>query len=183
MGAISRSKVKIWVLPADTHGTALLRSTVYNGSNNGYISGQIQNYTQSGGETDVESVPVFGGFVDKEKPISQVELGFDIIPDNSTLPDLWESFIYGTNAMGVYVMSGSVTDRAIFVEAQEGSTFKSVAYNNAGAVKLDMEHNADDNRTTSVSFKFSPTTAAGISNYMSKNLSVTALPNWTTLTA
>lgn len=183
MAAISRSKVKIWIVAADTTPSSLLSNTTFNGSNLGYIAGQIQSYSQSGGETDTESVPVFGGYVDKEKPVSQVELAMDIIPDVSTNPDIWESFIYGTNASGVYVMSGTASDRAIFIQAQDGSSFKSTAYNNCGAVKVDLEHNADDNQTKSISFKFSPTTSAGISNYMSKALAVTALPAWTTLTA
>lgn len=183
MAAISRSKVKIWIVPADTAPSSLLATTTFNGSNLGYIAGQIQSYSQTGGETDVESVPVFGGYVDKEKPVSQVELAFDVVPDVDTNPDIWESFIYGTNALGVYVMSAQATDRAIFIQAQNGSNSKSIAYNNCNAVKVDLDHKADDNQTKSISFKFSPTTAAGISNYMSKNLAVTALPAWTTLTA
>lgn len=183
MGAISRSKVKIWIVPAGTAPSTLLTTTTFNGSNLGYVAGQIENYNQSGGESDVESVPVFGGFVDKEKPISQVELSFDVIPDVSVLPDIWESFIYGTNVSATYVMSSSAAERAVFIQAEEGSAFKSVAYNNAKATGMEMDHAADDNRTVSMTFKFSPTNESGISNYMSRAVTVTALPAWTTLTA
>jgi hypothetical protein len=183
MAAISRSKVKIWVQPAGTAPSTLLATTTYNGSNLGYISGQIKSYSKSGGETDVESDPVFGGFVDKEKPASQVELSFEIVPDLTTNPDIWDSFIYGTNALGVYVMGKEVTDRAVFIQAAESGGQKSWAFNNCGAISWDVEHNADDNQSGTFTFKFSPTTDQGISNYMSKNLNVTALPAWTTLTA
>lgn len=185
MAAISRNKTKIWIVPADTVPSTLVATTTFEPTLRplAYIAGQIQSYSQSGGETDVESVPVFGGFVDKEKPVSQVELSFDVIPDASVNPDIWEQFIYGTNAAGVYVMSGQATDRAIYIEAREGLLAKSIAYNNCNAVKVDLTHNADDNQTKTISFKFSPTTSAGISNYMSKSVQVTTLPAWTTLTA
>ncbi len=66
MVAISRSKVNIYIVSADTALSDLTATDIY--------KGDIKSYSKSGGEKDVESDPVFGGFVDKEKPISQVEL-------------------------------------------------------------------------------------------------------------
>lgn len=181
--AISRSKVKIWVVPADTNPSAILESTTYNGSNLGYISGQISDYSKSGGEDDIETVPVFGGFVDKEKPQTQIEVELSVIPDVDTNPDIWDAMIYGTNASGVYATNSAAGNKAIYIQAKNGSNYKTIAMNNCNGVHFDFEHPADDNQTGTLMFKFSPTTSLGIPNYMTKALQVTALPNWTTLTA
>ena len=175
MTAISRKKVKIWISALDTAPSTLQNTDV--------IAGEILTYNKTGGEDDVESIPVFGGFVDKEKPRSQVELSFDVIPSIGTNSARWDSYIYGTNIGGVYVMSSDAANKAIFIQAANGSDYMSYAFNNCNAVKFDIEHNADDNRTGTLSFKMSPEDENGISNFMGKAVAVTSLPNWTQLTA
>lgn len=181
--AISRSKVKIWIVASGTNASSLLASTTYNGSNLGYIAGQIRSYSKSGGADEVESQAVFGGFVDIEKPRGQFEMQMEVVPDIGTNPDIWDSFIYGTNAGGVYATNADAANKAIFIQAQDGTSYKSWGMNKCNAVDFEFSHNADENQTGTLRFKFSPTDENGIPNMISKSIAVTALPNWTTLTA
>jgi hypothetical protein len=174
MVAISRSKVKIYIAPVDTLPSALAATDL--------IAGEIKSYSKSGGEDDVESDPVFGGFVDKEKPASQLELSFEVVPAIGTSADRWDALIYGLTGT-VYAMNTAAANKAVFIQAQDGSNFKSWAFNNCNGVSWDVEHNADDNQTGTFTFKFSPTTSTGQSNFMTKALAITALPAWTTLTS
>jgi hypothetical protein len=177
MGAIGRSKVKIYVAAKDTNPAALNTTTAI-------ISGQIKSYSKSGGEQDIESDPVFGGYVDKEKPTSQVEVSFEVVPDLTTAAgaDLIDSLIYGSQS-GVYTMSSNAADKAIFIVAQDSTLYKTYAFNNCNAVSYDIDHNADDNRSGTLTFKFSPTTATGISNFMTAASNVTTLAAWSVLTS
>lgn len=174
MAAISRSKVKIYISPVDTVPSALAATDL--------IAGEIKSYSKSGGEDDVESDPVFGGFVDKEKPASQFEVSFEVVPAIGTSADRWDALIYGTTN-NVYTMNSAAANKAIFIQALDGTNYKSWAFNNCNGVSWDMEHNADDNQTGTFKFKFSPTTSSGQSNFMTKALAITALPAWTTLTS
>lgn len=183
MAAISRSKVKLWIVAANAQPSTLLANTTFNGSNLGYIAGQVRAYNRSGGEDQVDSQAVFGGFVDIEKPRSQYELELEVVPDVDTNPDIWDAFIYGTNASGVYATNAEAANKAVYIQAQNGANSKSWAMNNCNAVSFELGHNADENQTGTIRFKFSPTDANGIPNVMTKALAVTALPNWTTLTA
>jgi hypothetical protein len=174
MVAISRSKVKIYIAAADTNPASLAATDL--------IEGEIKSYSKSGGEDDVESDPVFGGYVDKEKPTSQVELAFEVVPSIGTNSDRWDALIYGTTN-SVYTMNSAAANKAVFIQAQDGSNFKSWGFNNCNGVSFDMEHDADDNQTGTFTFKFSPTTSSNQSNFMTKALALTAMPAWTTLTA
>jgi hypothetical protein len=183
MVAISRSKVKLWIVAASAQPSTLLANTTFNGSNLGYIAGQIRSYSKTGGEDQVDSQAVFGGFVDIEKPRSQFEMSFEIVPDVDTNPDIWDAFIYGTNASGVYATNADAANKAIYIQATNSTNNKSWGMNNCNAVSFEFQHNADENQTGTLKFKFSPTDPNGIPNFMTKALAVTALPNWTTLTA
>lgn len=189
MTAISRSKVKIWITSADTVPSTLVDAEKTALDHNGYIAGQIKSYSQSGGEKDVESDAVFGGYIDKEKPVSQYEIALDIVPAlESPYVNLWDSYILtadGSNA-GIYT-SASISgtqpvDRMIVIQGKTGtSTYKSYAFNNASVTMLDMEHNADDNRTYSMTLKFSPESSSGVANYMTGAVAATALPAFSAL--
>ena len=173
--SISRDKVKIWILAAD-----VAPSTV---ADEDAIVGEIRSWDLSGGDDDVESEPVFGGFVDKRKPREQFEISFDIVPQIGSESEDWESFIYtedGTNT-GVYTSVGSTDDRCIYIEAKDGSAYKSWGFNNCNSVTLDMSHSADDNMEASLSFKFAPANSAGIPNLQYKKAAVTTLPLWSEL--
>ncbi len=180
MVAISRSKTKIYIVAAGTAPSALAATDVY--------KGDIKSYSKSGGETDVESDPVFGGFIDKEKPTSQVELSLEIIPKLDTgEADRWDAMAYAEDVAnaGIYTMASETStlpgDRMVVIQADDGSNYKSIAFNNASVTVLDLEHNADDNRTYNMTLKFSPTDDDGVSNFMTSDIVATDLPAWTAL--
>jgi len=179
MTAISRSKVKIWISDVDTDASSLVTTGT---TNLAPIEGEIKNYAKSGGEQDVESDPHFGGFVDKEKPASQVELSFEITPSLEN-GDRWAALsmaVDGSNA-GVYTLAASPADKSVFIEAVDGSNYASWAFNNCNVTMLDVDHSADDNQTNNLTLKFSPTDENGVSNVMMKAGAVTGMPNWTAL--
>ena len=175
MVAISRNKVRIAIMPAGTQPSEVADSD--------YITGEIKEYSQSGGEKDVESDPHFGGFVDKEKPVSQVEISLEITPSLDD-GDRWEAIARSEDSSnaGIYTLAGDVADKAVFIEAGNATDgYASVAFNNANVTTLDMSHSADDNRTNSLNLKLSPTNASGVSNYMSGAVAMGSLPAWTSL--
>lgn len=174
MTAINRSNVKIAIMAAGTAPSTVKATD--------WITGEIKEYSQSGGEKDVEADPHFGGYVDKEKPVSQVEVSFEITPDLED-GDRWEAIARsedGTNA-GVYTLAGTVSDKAVFIQATATAGNASVAFNNCNVTTLDMSHSADDNRTNTLNLKLSPTNSSGVSNYMSKAALMTTLPAWSAL--
>jgi hypothetical protein len=175
MTAISRTKVDLYIVAVDTNASSLTSTDV--------IKGEIKSYAKSGGEREVESDPVFGGFVDKEKPIAQIELSFDIIP-SMEYGDRWAQIAYSLDAAtGVYTMAGDIVKKAVFIAAADtvGSTYVSWGFNNCNVTLLDMEHNADDNQTNTLTLKFSPTNEEDVSNFMTAASEITLMPNWTDL--
>ena len=174
MTAISRSKVTIAIMPVDTNPSTLASSD--------WITGEIKSYDKSGGEKDVESDPHFGGFVDKEKPVSQVEVSFEITPSLENA-DRWEAMSSSLDAAtGVYTLAGDVADKAVFIAATDTTAgSKSWCFNNCNVTVLDLSHNADDNMTNTLNLKFSPTDENGVSNYMSKATAMASMPNWSAL--
>ena len=190
MTAIGRSKVKMWVVPANTAASTLVTTSPYSTSNTlGYIAGEIKSYDKSGGENDVESDPVFGGFVDKEKPTTQFELSFEIVPSLEK-SGLWEGMVYGEDtATGVLSAAASLPgDRAVFIQATNTTNATGWGFNNASVTVLDQSHEAEDNMTQSLTLKFGPTTDSGVTNYMFNSTArdssfgdINDLPAWTAL--
>lgn len=172
MTAISRSKVKIAILEAGTDPSAVAPTD--------FIKGEIKSYSKSGGERDVESDPHFGGYVDKEKPVSQVEVSFEVTPSLEDA-DRWDALAHSVDSSGVYTLAGEVPDKAVFIEATDGTNYKSWAFNNCNVTVLDLEHNADDNLTNTMNMKFSPVNNNGVSNYQSQATSLAALTAWSGL--
>ena len=86
--AIKRSDIKIYIAPVDTAPSALASSDV--------ISGEIISHELSGGTRDTETQPAFGGFIDKEKPVEQYELSFEIVPsiDSAAAAARWEGIAF-----------------------------------------------------------------------------------------
>jgi len=174
MTAISRKLVNIAIMNSGVNPSAIRSSD--------FIKGQIKSYSKSGGGSDLESDPHFGGFVDKEKPEEQVELSFDITPSLEDA-DRWDSIAHSVDgATGVYTLAGSISNRSVFIEAVKADAgSKSHAFNNCNVHVLDFDHNADDNRSGRLTLKFSPTNSNGVSNYMTRATTLTSLPNWTSL--
>jgi len=190
MTAISRSKTKIWIVAADVDPSTLTYATSVDLANTalGYLAGDIKSYSKSGGEKDVEADPVFGGYVDKEKPISQVELAFEIVPLTDTgKANRWDSMAYAEDVANsnVYTMASETStqpgDKMVVIEADDGTNKKTLMYNNCNVTVLDLEHNADDNRTYNLSMKFAPTDGDGVSNFATAALAATGMPAWTAL--
>jgi hypothetical protein len=190
MTAISRSKTKIWIVAADVDPSTLTYSASTDLANTalGYLSGDIKSYSKSGAENDVESDPVFGGFVDKEKPTTQAELSLEIVPlTDSGKSERWDAMTYAedTKVSGVYTMatekSTVPTDRMVIIEANDGTNKKTLMYNNVNVTVLDLEHNADDNRSYNMTLKFSPTDGNGVSNFATSDLAATAMPAFSAL--
>jgi hypothetical protein len=179
MTAISRSKVKIWITPLGTAASTLLMSGT--SPTLAPILGEIKSYGRSGGEDQVDSDPVFGGFVDIEKPPSQVEVTFDVIP-SLEYAGRWDELINGIDvATGVYTLATQAANKTIFIQATDGTNHFSWGFNNCNAVSYTNEHASDSNRSGKFSFKFSPTNSQGVSNYMAKTVVATVLPAWTAL--
>jgi hypothetical protein len=186
--AIARSKVSIYIANAGTAPSALTSTDL--------VTGEITNYSLSGGESDSESVAAFGGFIDKEKPTSQFELSLEVTPSlaSATAAVSWANRSRVKETIGastVYTVTNAAatasvvypTAKMIVISAYDSATsvFNTVAYNNADITTFEMSHAADDNRTLNLTFKFSPQTAAGKSNVMEAALAPTALPLWSVL--
>jgi hypothetical protein len=69
----------------------------------------------------------------------------------------------------------------IVVQALQGTVYQTHMFNNCNVTNLDMSHAADDNRTGTMTFKFSPTTRTGVANYQSSKRAATAMPAFTAL--
>jgi hypothetical protein len=174
MTAISRSTVSLYIAPAGTNPSALVATDK--------ITGEIKSYTLSGGEDEVESDAVFGGYVDKEKPQSQFEVEMEVVPSLESA-DRWDALIWGQKG-STYVGDVSAANKMIGIQALSGtSLFKSWAFNNCNGVAFEREHNADDNMTGTFRFKISPATSAGVSNIQTKAVAITALSAWSALTS
>jgi len=176
MTAISRSKVNIYIASAGTNLASLAATDK--------IEGEIKEYSKSGGEEDVESDPVFGGFIDKEKPISQVEISLEVIPKINENQDRWDAFTYALDTTGVYTMASETstqpTNKVICIEAIDtvSGKYKTWGFNNAKVTVFDLSHNADDNQTGNITFKFSPTDDSGVSNFQTLGTARASMPDW-----
>ena len=181
MTAISRKAVKIYIAPANTALSALASTNV--------IAGEIVNYSQSGGGDDLESVPAFGGFIDKEKPREQFEVTLEVVP-SFEFSERWDALTYASETVSantIYTSAESGTGvtlpgkKLIAIEAVSGTMVTTIAYNNADVTNFDLEHAAEDNRTGTITFKFSPTTPGGVANRMKAKLAATSMPSFSSL--
>lgn len=182
MTAISRSKTTIYIAPVGT-AMADLASTTYE------VAGEIKSYSKSGGEKDVESDAVFGGYVDKEKPTSQFEVEMEVVPKVNTDQMRWNDFVYAKDTANTNIdiytsaqeTSTQPSDRMIAIEATDGTNYSSLVFNNCNSVMLDVEHNADDNQTGTINFKFSPTDDSGVANLITAATDISSLPDFSDL--
>lgn len=138
------------------------------------VEAEVTNFSESGGEEDIESVPVFGGGnIDKIKPRSQVEVAFDVIlryQSTDTAQLKWDSYKWGSIASSTVNSEGSAAAKRVYIEWTDGTNYYTRAYDNAKAVTFEPESAADDFLKGTITFKLSPTDASG-----GKNLIVSAL--------
>lgn len=177
MTAFSRSKITgIYIVAAGTSPSDLADSDK--------ITGEIKNYSRSGGEKDVESDPHFGGFVDKEKAPSQYELSFEITPsfENATR---WEALALREDPVntGIYTSVGEIEDKMVVIESYNSgnNTHKSWAFNNCNVTMNDMDHPADDNQKFNMTLKFAPADKDNYPNYQVGAVAATSLISWSSL--
>lgn len=170
---IQPSETKIYIVAADTNGSSLASSDV--------ISGEIENWNLSGGAQEIESIPVFGdgtttAFLDKESPREQFEVSFDVyINDtNSASLDRWDTYKFGTGLTS----ATEGASKAIFISSTTANGSKSYGFNNCRAVTWEPGQAADDFVKGTITFKFSPTTAAAAANLITSAVVATALPAW-----
>jgi len=157
MGGIFPNETTIYIGTADQLTTELCHSS-------NAVVGEIEKFNLSGGNQDIESVPVIGGFVDKEKPREQFEVSFDVIVNNlaSSTFNRWDELKFGPTLTSV----GEGSNKAIAIVMSTGGVtpFKVYAFNNVKAVTWEPEMNADDMLRGSITFKFSPSTNLGAPN-------------------
>ncbi len=148
----------ISIVEADIDGSTLASSDA--------VTGEVTNFSESGGEKDTESIAVFGGGnIDKENPRSQVEVSFDIALQYSPSTGVstkWDAFKFGTGLTS----ATEGTSKAIFLQWTDDTNYYSRAYNNAKGVTWNPTSSADGNLTGTMTFKLSPTTSAGSANVL-----------------
>lgn len=138
----------------------------------------LDNFSQSGGGKDVESIPLFGGaFLDKEKPREQIEV---------TLDAKWK---YGTDLLLDQLCMGSLLDgstavnsanepttKVIYLQWSDGTNFYTRAYNNVNAVNLgDVEQAADGFLQGTFTFKLAAADSSGSANLKIDNAAASTL--------
>ena len=168
MAGIFPNETSVYIVNAGTNGSAVTVADK--------VIGEITNWTQSGMDREVESIPVIGGFVDKDSPRSQGEISFDIIVQNTVAStiDRWNNY-----AMSGGISANEPVDKAIFIYSTNGTTSMGLGINNANITSMERTMDADDMLRYSVTFKFSPTTALGTSNLKASSLNVTnSFFNW-----
>jgi len=153
MGAIQPEQATVYITAQAVSPSAIASSDSY--------TGYITNFSESGGEEDVESNPVFGGGnIDKIKPRSQIEVSFDVI------------FQYGTNASDFDAMKwgstllsdGDSPAKRVYIEFSDGTNYYTRGYDNCKAVSFEPESSADDFLKGTITFKLSPTQSDGTPN-------------------
>lgn len=157
MAAIFPNETAIYIVDSGTAGSALASSDA--------VTTEITNWSTSGGERDVESVPVFGNaFIDKEMPRGQYEISMDVVC-SYTNAVRWEALTMGGDLSSSSAESSSEpTLKRLFIEANTGSDYKTMAMDNCRGVTMDGEMSADEYWKGTITFKFSPTDSSSASN-------------------
>jgi len=160
----------IYIVTSGTAGSALVASNA--------VTGDVSNFSESGGDKDTESIPVFGGGnIDKENPRSQVEVSFDVemqyVPTYGAITK-WDAFKYGTGLTS----ATEGTAQAIFIQWTDGTYYYTRMYNNAKGVTWNPTSAADGNLKGTMGFKLSPTTSAGTANVVITSTAASAHTTW-----
>lgn len=171
-GSLSGDGVTIWFAPASITGGSLASHATQ-------VESFITSFDESGGETDVESVSVFGGGnIDKTKPQTQKELSFDVILRHSTGVDNFKKIENGA-AIAADGAGPNFTVGAIAVQQSDGTNYYWQAYNNVNAIVFDTEFEAENEWRGTIKFKLSPTNPTGTSNLQYGVANITSdLTSW-----
>ena len=143
------------------------------------VEAEVTNFSQSGGEEDLESIPVFGGGnIDKINPRTQIEVSFDVIIRYDSSSDnllRWDSYKFGAISSDQVTSSGDAVYKRVYVQWSDGTYYYTRAYNNARAVTFEPESSAEDYLKGTVTFKLSPTEASGSPNHIIASKIATSL--------
>lgn len=136
------------------------------------ITAFVSNYSESGGEEDTDSKPVFGGGnIDIVKPRTQMEVSFDVefyYADTTGDSIKFDELKWGAaDVNGIVKSSGDAPLKALYINWTKGSVEYTRAYNNIKAVTFEPEQTAEDELKGTITFKLSPTTADGVENFRS----------------
>jgi hypothetical protein len=182
MGAIQPEEAKVYIGVIDIAPSALATSSASFDA-----TGYITNFSESGGEEDIESNPVFGGGnIDKIKPRTQLEVSFDIIMQYGTDVTKFDEFKFGpagsTELSASYtdeiLSSGNAPEKQIVIEFTDGTNYYSLAYNNVKAITFEPESAADDFLKGTINFKLSPTDSNAYPNKRIKAAAVSTMGAW-----
>ena len=169
--AFQASETSIMLAPADTNPSDFDTAGTI-------IAGEIENWSLSGGNQDIESVPVFGGFLDKEKPREQFEVSMDVYINtaDATSINRWDELKFGA----AWGSDGEGAPQAIAIQSTDGTVHKSFVMNNARAITWEPGQTSDDFLKGTITFKFSPTTSAGQANFKTNAKLVENMADWGT---
>ena len=162
--AMLPEEATIYIVASSTAASTLASSDA--------VQAEVTNFSQSGGEEDVESRKVFGGGnIDLQKPREQIEVSFDVIlryGDDSTK---WDSYIWGSGLTS----AGDSPQKAIYIQFTDGTLYYSKGFRNAKGISFEPDVAADDLVSGTVNFKLSPTDADGNANHQITTSAVTSM--------
>lgn len=165
--ALLPEQAKIYIVDAGTDP-----STGLTGSE---VEAEVTNFSQSGGEEDVDSRKVFGGGnIDLIKPREQMEVTFDVIIRYGTDSTKWDEYIWGATLKS----SGDAPKKDLYIEFTDGTLFYTRGYHNAKGINFDPDVAADDLVSGTVNFKLSPTDADGNEQFQVGTTAASAM-TWT----
>jgi hypothetical protein len=142
--SLSGDQVTIWIEAADTVGSTLTND----------YQAEVTAFDVSGGETDSESIRVFGGgFIDRKKPRSQIEISMDVILRYGADVNQWDT-----------LNDAGATPRMIAIQATDGTNYYWNAWNNVKTINFDKEFASEDEWKGTITFKLSPADADGNPN-------------------
>lgn len=168
--AILPEQATIYIAPAGTAPSTAATSTYS-------VEAEVTNFSQSGGEEDVESRQVFGGGnIDLTKPRAQIEVSFDIILRYAAASTVtkWDAYIWGSTLKS----SGNAAAQDIYIEFSDGTNYYTRAYHNAKGISFEPDVAADDLVSGTITFKLSPTDADGNENFQVSGAAASAI-SWT----
>ena len=149
--------VTIGAAGADATATANVAFTTY-----------ITNFSMSGGDTDTETINIFGGAnIHKRNPRNEVEVSFDYVMRSSGAL-LFEQLMAGSVLDGSTAVSfaNDADEKVVYVELTDeaGTTTKTYAFNNALCSTNEPELAADEHAQGSVTMKLAPTDSSAATN-------------------
>lgn len=121
----------------------------------------VTNFSQSGGEEDIESVQVFGGGnIDRIQPRSQIEVSFDVVMRYGNDTE-WDEYVWGSTLSS----AGDAPRKDIYIEFTDGENYYTRAYQNVKGISFEPDVSSDGLVEGTMNFKVSPTDADGNANF------------------